>query len=220
MTMAVMDDADRTESDRTESDRTESDRTESDRTESGPGTDGWQFSHIDPALPPRMNEVFGGLRARCPLVRSDRHGGFWAMLSYAAVQQVASDPATFSSAHGISVPRFTAGVPHLPGEADPPEHTEYRRVIQRHFTRRAVAQYEPVIRDLTRRRLTALVAAGREIDIVAELAQHVPPVAIALILGLPPEDGEKFIAFTGAMFAGAASEDPAVDHALRDGRDH
>jgi cytochrome P450 len=169
----------------------------------------WEFDLADPALAPRMHEVFTELRNGCPVVHSPRHGGFWAVLSHAAVQQVSSDPQTFSSAHGISIPLFSLGVKHPPADFDPPAHTEYRRIIQRHFTRHAVARYEPMIRGLAQARITE-IASQEHADLVPELALYVPPVAIAAILGLPPEDGHKLVAWTNALFAGAASGDEAA----------
>ena len=166
---------------------------------------GWQFDHIDPALPPRMNEVFGAIRERCPIVHSDRHGGFWAVLSHDAVRQAALDTRTYSSVGGVTLPRVIDDR-KPPVDFDPPEHTHYRRFIQRNFTRQAVARFEGPLRELVERRITELVGKGHA-DLATELARHVPPAAIAMILGLPPEDGELFVSFTTRIFVAVAAGD-------------
>jgi cytochrome P450 len=53
-----------------------------------------------------------------------------------------------------------AGTPQPPLESDPPDHSVYRKMIQKHFTRPAAARYEGVLRELAVERIGELVAAG------------------------------------------------------------
>jgi cytochrome P450 len=171
---------------------------------------GWEFDHIDESLAPHLNEVFASIRDRCPVVHSDKYGGFWAVLSYDAVREVAADPGRYSSSDGISLPTVIEGLRTPPLESDPPMHSQFRRIMQRHFTRQAVARYEPVLRDLVATRITEL-AASPGADLVPGLAKYLPPIAIALILGLPLEDGTRFVEWLDEMFATAASGDEAAN---------
>jgi cytochrome P450 len=168
---------------------------------------GWEFDHIDPWLAPRMHEVFAELRDGCPIVHSDKHGGFWAALTHEAVKEVTGDPRTYSSADGASIPR-AHGILSPPIAFDPPEHTAYRKIIQRQFTRQGAARHEPLLRRLVRARLTELIEQGSA-DLVATLARYLPPIAIAVILGLPPEDGERFVEWTTRILMTAATGDRA-----------
>jgi cytochrome P450 len=167
----------------------------------------WEFDHLDPWLAPRMHEVFAEIRDGCPVVHSDKYGGFWAALSYEAVKDVTNGPHTYSSASGVSIP-LLHGILQPPIDFDPPEHTAYRKIIQRQFTRQGAARYEPLLRRLVRDRLTELVEQGSA-DIVPTLARYAPTTAIAVILGLPPEDGEQFVEWTGRLLLTAAMGDHA-----------
>jgi cytochrome P450 len=182
-----------------------------------PATDpGWEFDHVDPSLAPHMNEVFAAFRERCPVTRTGRHGGYWAVLSYGAVREAFGDPARFSSASGVIFPSVVvAGTPQPPLEADPPDHAIYRKMIQKYFTRPAVARYEEVFRDLAARRISELVSAGKA-DLLADLAGYLPPIGIAMILGLPAQDGLRFVTWTQQMFGALTAGDHATLAGLND----
>jgi cytochrome P450 len=145
-----------------------------------------------------------------PFLRTERHGGYWAVLSHGAAREAFADPGTYSSASGVIFPSVVvAGTPPPPLESDPPDHTVYRKMIQKHFTRQAVARYEGVLRELAVERIGELVAAGAA-DLIDSLAAYLPPIAIAMVLGLPTQDGEKFVSWTGQMFAALSAGDFAT----------
>jgi len=179
----------------------------------------WQFDHIDPLLANPLNDVLAGLRAQCPVVHSTKHGGFTAALTYDTIKQILGDHGTYSSTDGIAIPRLTmTGKP--PIDFDPPLHTMYRKILQRHFTRTAVAQYDDPLRTLVRHRIKELLAQGSA-DLVPELAHYLPPAAIALILGMPPEDGSLFLGWVDRLFLAARTgEREDGDLALREFREY
>ncbi|MFS8098363.1 cytochrome P450 [Lentzea alba] len=173
----------------------------------------WQFDHIDPLLANPLNEVLADLRAQCPVVHSTRHGGFTATLTYDSIKQILGDHSTYSSTDGIAIPRLTmTGKP--PVDFDPPLHTMYRKILQRHFTRTAVARYDDTLRTLVRHRIKELHGS---VDLVPSLAHYLPPAAIALILGMPPEDGSRFLGWLDRLFLAARTGDrEAGDRALEE----
>jgi cytochrome P450 len=179
----------------------------------------WQFDHIDPKLANPLNSVLAGLRSRCPVIDSTAHGGFTAALTYDTIKQILGDHSTYSSVDGIAIPRLTmTGKP--PVDFDPPLHTMYRKILQRHFTRAAVAQYDDTLRTLVRHRIKELLAAG-SFDLVPTLAHYLPPAAIALILGMPPEDGTLFLGWVDLLFLAARTGDRASgDLALGEFKDY
>jgi cytochrome P450 len=79
--------------------------------------------------------------------------------------------------------------------ADPPDHERLRRVVNRAFTPRSIADLEPRVREICRE-LLAPLAAGEPFDIVAEFAAPLPTIVIAELLGIPSEDGQKFREWT------------------------
>ncbi len=118
--------------------------------------------------------------------------------------------------------RFTAvRPPHLPlarrgpfgGAAtmltsDPPVHTRLRRLVSRDFTPRRIQDLKPHIEQITNRLLDRIAADGGEFDLVAMLADPLPVIVIAELLGVPPENYETFKRWSDGVVAGAARTQP------------
>src|SRR4051812_7455391 len=97
---------------------------------------------------------------------------------------------------GMAGPDFVMGATML--TADPPDHERLRRVVNRAFTPRSIADLEPRIREICRS-LLAPLAHGEAFDIVADFAAPLPTIVIAELLGIPSEDGHKFRMWTEAI---------------------
>lgn len=84
--------------------------------------------------------------------------------------------------------------------SDPPRHTQLRRLINRVFTPRVVAELEPRVRDLT---VAALddIDPGSTVDFVDALAAPVPTYVIAELLGVAKEDRDDFRRWSDAIIA-------------------
>ena len=95
---------------------------------------------------------FSDLRDNDPVSWWDEHDGgkgFWAVTRYDDLLHVSRNVATFSSASGITLEEmddddFQARRNML--EYDPPEHTRFRRLVSKPFSRREVYAYENGIR--------------------------------------------------------------------------
>jgi cytochrome P450 len=74
---------------------------------------------------------------------------------------------------------------------DPPDHTRLRSLVSQAFTPRMVESLRPRIQLLVDDLLDAVVETG-EMDVLADLAYPLPTVVICELLGVPPEDREKF----------------------------
>jgi cytochrome P450 len=123
-------------------------------------------------------------------------------------QEAARDTATFSSAQGLT---FTYGDMDKAGLGDaaplvmldPPEHTEFRRLVSRGFTPRQVAVIEPEVRAFVVERLTRMRDVG-EADIVAELFQPLASFVVAHYLGVPEADRSNFNRWADAIVSATA----------------
>lgn len=73
-------------------------------------------------------EGLAKMRRECPVAHGTRYGGFYALTRYEDVKAVFMDPATFSSASGVTLPNI-AETKLPPIEYDPPLHTQYRRLL-------------------------------------------------------------------------------------------
>jgi len=81
---------------------------------------------------------------------------------------------------------------------DPPRQTAYRKLVNRGFTPKRVAELEPRLRAVTRAAVDAVAARG-ECDFVQELAAMVPLQAIGELLGVPEDERAQLIDWTNAM---------------------
>ena len=74
---------------------------------------------------------------------------------------------------------------------DPPEHADFRRLVNRRFSPRALSGLAESIRASASDLLDAVETTG-EIDFVSELAAPFPLTVIAELLGIDEADRENF----------------------------
>jgi len=161
------------------------------------------------------HEWFTYLRNEAPVYFHPEPGGpgFWVISKHADVITVGRDGATFSS------DQKRGGVVQLEGRPedyqfeqggnlmltmDAPEHTRYRKLVNRGFTPRQMRMIEPHIRELTNKILDDVIEAG-ECDFVVDVAAEVPLQVIAEMIGVPQEDRHKLFEWSNRMIG---SEDP------------
>ncbi len=143
------------------------------------------------------------LRRRSPVSWQDG-GGFWAVTRHADIQAISRDPQTFCSGQGVLIAdrnRPVAAADSLL-YLDPPRHERFRKLINRAFTPRRVAELEPRVRELATE-LLAAVDAGRTVDLVDAVCAPLPMLVIAELLGLPAEDRDDFRRWSDAAMAAA-----------------
>jgi cytochrome P450 len=70
--------------------------------------------------------------------------------------------------------------------SDPPDHTRLRRLVSRDFTPKRIRELEPRIRELANG-LVAEAERRGELDVMADVANRLPVMVIAEMLGIPPE---------------------------------
>jgi cholest-4-en-3-one 26-monooxygenase len=87
---------------------------------------------------------------------------------------------------------------------DPPLHTRYRRLVNKGFTPRTVAQLHDRIHVATDHILDAVIETG-EADFVTDIAAQLPLVVIAELLGVPSEERDRMFSWSNRL---VGSEDP------------
>lgn len=90
-------------------------------------------------------EAFDVARQECPVVYTETDGGYYVVTRYEDVRTVLLNPETFSSVRP-SVRGTPVRLPPL--DSDPPLHGEFRRHLNRYFSRSFLLRYEAVIREL------------------------------------------------------------------------
>jgi cytochrome P450 len=120
-----------------------------------------------------------------PLAYSPSHGGYWMVSSYEDVYEVISNDDIFSTAETALMAGNAARLPPL--HFDPPEHAEYRAILNPLFTPKRIE----IIQAAIRRKATELVDAFAHrgsCDFIAEFAHPLPTNTFLWIMGWPPED--------------------------------
>jgi cytochrome P450 len=142
------------------------------------------FDPDDPAGLADPEELYGRLRAHCPVAHSASYGGFWAVTRYRDVQRVMRDPVTFSSAKGIVIPRNPASGRRPPLHYDPPEHTAYRKVISPVFRRERLRWLAPAVTALAARLAGALPA---QVELYTGFCSPYASRVVCLLLNIPAD---------------------------------
>ena len=159
------------------------------------------------------HDQFRWLREHDPVHRHPEPDGpgFWAVTRYDDVKAVGRDPATFSSSPTIMIPDATAGPPEADHEmmlmADPPVHTQYRKLLNARFTPRAVRSLRPRVEELAARIVDAVAERGT-CDLVTDVAGEMPSFVIADLLGLALEDGRRLYSLTETLHAAPGTRTP------------
>jgi len=171
------------------------------------------FDHTDAAWVGDPFPIWDDLRSRCPVAHSERYGGVWLPTRHEDVSAIAYDTDHFSS-RGVVVAEVKpqaeppiGGAP--PITSDPPFHAFARRLLLPAFAPRPIQALEPVTRQLCRDLLDRIGDAA-ECDAAVDYAQDIPPAVIARMLGLPPEDDERFRGFIHDVLESITDDEEAV----------
>jgi cytochrome P450 len=142
------------------------------------------------------HEEFARLRADRPVARSQEYDGFWALLGYDEVLTAITDIDRFTTTTQNAIPKFAFTGVRPPLHLDPPEHTSYRRVINRAFTPPRMRELEPKVRAAAVELLDPLIAGGWA-DICRGYAHRFPAFVFADFFNLDVETSELIKAVTG-----------------------
>lgn len=161
------------------------------------------------------HQWFTYLRANHPVYHHPEPDGpgFWVFTRYADVQTIGRDGVTFSSDQskggviGLEEPIMAPadfGDAKIMLMMDPPQHTRYRKLVNRGFTPRMINALERHIREMTVALLDTATAKG-DVDFVVDVAAELPLMVIAELIGVPMEDRHKLFDWSNRM---VGSEDP------------
>jgi cholest-4-en-3-one 26-monooxygenase len=177
------------------------------------------LSNPDHFVPGTPHAWFRALRAQDPVHwQPEADGpGFWCITKYEDLKHVSRNPQLFSSWIGATnihtpPPEGLERTRMIMLNMDPPQHVKFRRIVQRGFTPRRVAQQEAHIRELARRIVDAVAPRG-EAEFVEELAAELPLQVICEIMGVPLEDRKQIFELSNTM---VGFDDPEMgDEATR-----
>lgn len=131
-------------------------------------------------------EVYRELRQKCPVAYSNAYGGYWTLTRYDDVVAAVTNPGAFTTVHQNVVPSMALSVRRPPFAKDPPEHTPYRRALDRTLRPERIEALEPALRAHATRELERMIAAGGG-DMSQDFATIYPAWIAAEWLDLPGE---------------------------------
>ena len=154
--------------------------------------------------------LFTELRRTSPVFWNDGDEKFWAVLTHSGVEEVARDPATFSSALGGVVLEDLAAeqLEQMRGmllAMDPPRHREVRRPLVARLTPKQIAVLDDDIRAICQ---DVFAAADGEVDFVNDIAAKLPTRVVGQVMGLPKDDWDRVHALAERITRG---QDPAYN---------
>jgi cytochrome P450 len=162
------------------------------------------FDPRDPyfRIRPDFHELTGRLRIESPV--HEVAPGLKVLSRYDDIREVSRSPERFRSGGGVLANdpirdegrEVVGSIIHM----DPPGHGEWRRVLNRRFTPRAVSPMENRIRELTVALLDDL-PGGEPTDLVVGLCAPLPVLAIAELLGVREADRSDFKRWSDATIA-------------------
>ncbi|MEX0600094.1 MAG: cytochrome P450, partial [Rhodothermales bacterium] len=127
--------------------------------------------------------AYDEMRERCPIAYSDSMK--WSIFRHDDVVRVLEDHETFSNA--VSQ-HFS-----VPNGMDPPEHTPYRRIIEKYFAADRMDAFEPVVRTIAEELLESLLSSGSRVDVMEDFAKPFAGRVQCAFLGWPDSLHEPLI---------------------------
>ncbi|HEY6542744.1 MAG TPA: cytochrome P450, partial [Ktedonobacteraceae bacterium] len=134
----------------------------------------------------------------------------WEIFRYEDIQHVLFDYANFSTEYVR-----LQGLPDVDdlGNTDPPRHRELRTIVSKAFTPRSIERLVPRILARVDALLDKATVEGR-MDVAAQLAFPLPVLTIAELLGVPPEDQDRFRRWSYQLMGALPNPDDPNYHEL------
>ena len=149
-------------------------------------------------------DMYRWLREEAPCYHNETLG-FWAVSRYDDCVDVLRDTATYTSTRGVSLDQLrSAAFSGLAANGasvimmDPPEHEKMRKLVNRAFTPRRIAEWEPVVRSVIGGFLDELAGAST-FDAVRDISGPFPVEVICEIVGVPAGDRQQIRHWTDGM---------------------
>ncbi|MBP6900632.1 MAG: cytochrome P450/oxidoreductase [Burkholderiaceae bacterium] len=156
--------------------------------------------------------------------------GYWVVARYADVQAIFRDHLTFSPSIALEkitptgeaanavLAQYGYAMNRTLVNEDEPAHMARRRLLMEPFTPAALAEHEPMVRELARAYIDRFIDSGRA-DLVEQMLWELPLTVALHFLGVPEEDMPKLRQYSIAHTVNtwgrpSADQQVAVAHAV------
>ena len=169
-----------------------------------------EFNLMAADFPEKEFDMYRLLREHQPICPQQGMGGegiledganrSWFFSRYEDIVFALEHPELFSSATGL---------PFIPQAIDPPEHGEYRKIMNPWFTQQALTPLEPLLKELANDLLDKMLVTD-EFDFVEKFSEPFPTIIFCQLMGFPMEDVPQMMRwkdlFIHGMRTGKAAE--------------
>ena len=162
--------------------------------------------HFNPFLPEfRVNPypIYHRLRSENPICRWSISGQ-WVLTRYEDVKTILRDRRVYSAdrsklisekskylqKQGKNLHALADATNNFLFYMNPPDHTRLRRLVSQAFSPVVIEGMRPQIQTIVDQLLDKALSR-REIDLIADLAEPLPVIVIARMLGVPPSDAQE-----------------------------
>ncbi len=146
------------------------------------GPDGTPFAYF---------EALRDEAEKTPIARSEAYGGYWFVGGYAESVEIMQNHTAFSN-KGVTFPKYETGDFELMLAAqDEPTHKKYRQLVAAPFSPAKTAEFAEELGRTANDLIDSRIELGNG-DAASWFANEIPARLTAIILGLPPEDGDKY----------------------------
>ena len=156
------------------------------------------FNLFDPAVKADPYPLYAEMRAAGRVISNPFLAGQFMVPGYDDVQALLADPETFSSGRLAGGAADNVLLAQTMLNSDPPDHERLRGPVARAFTPRSVNALEGRMADVATE-LVAPLADGAHYDVVAELAERLPVLLIAEMLGVGTADLSDFVEWSHGL---------------------
>ena len=160
--------------------------------------------------------VHARLREQHPVARVVMPGGTpaWLVTGYAQARAALTDPRLGKLPKGWrpDPDSLLASLDLHMLNLDPPDHERLRKLVNKAFTARRVAELRPRITAITAGLLDDM-STRREVDLLASFAFPLPITVICELLGVPVADRDQFRAWSATIVADTVSSEVFQAHA-------
>ncbi|TDP97189.1 cytochrome P450 family protein [Labedaea rhizosphaerae] len=175
---------------------------------------------LDETFVQNPHQLYELLRAQAPVRKVTMMRGLdaWLVTRYDDVRAALADPRLAKNAgrirelaqrqaedKGLTRPGFDASLSAHMLNADPPDHSRLRKLVNKAFTSRTVARLQPRIEQITDELLDAM--AGKEnVDLLDTLAFPLPITVICELLGVPMDERDDFRVWSNILLSSDQGE--------------
>jgi len=133
-----------------------------------------------------------------PIGWSESYGGHWIVAGYDATVEIMQNGESFSN-KAVTFPRYGTGEIELMLVAqDEPVHKKYRQLVAAPFSPAKTAEFSAQLAATMNSLIDEKIGDGRA-DLATWIAEEIPARLTAIILGLPPTEGDKYRGWVQAV---------------------